>query len=59
MLEVILKRTCGDNYQLNMATPLEQWSKHEVRRVMRVFNERDMSVEKYVVKQPTFMGYIR
>ena len=34
VLEVILQRTCGDSYQLNVATRLEQSSKHEVRIVM-------------------------
>jgi hypothetical protein len=24
---IILQRTCGDSYQSNMATRLEQWSK--------------------------------
>jgi hypothetical protein len=59
VLEVILERTCGDNHQLNMATRLGEWSKHEARIVMRFFNESDMSAGKYVVMQPTFMGYER
>jgi len=58
VLEDILQRTCGDSYQLKTATRLEQWSKHEVRTIMRFFNESDMSAEKYVVKQPTFTGSI-
>jgi len=59
VLEVILQRTCGDSYQLKMATRLEQWSKHEVRILMRFFYERNMSAEKYVVKQPSFPRSIR
>ena len=51
VLEVILQGTCGDSYQLNMATRLEQWSKHEVRIVMRFFDESNMSAEKYVVRR--------
>jgi hypothetical protein len=60
VLEGILQRICGgDSYQLNMATPLEQWSKNEVPLVIRFFIERDMSAEKYVVKQPTYMESMR
>jgi hypothetical protein len=58
VLKVILQRTCGDSYQLNMATRLEQWSKHELRIVMRFFNERDVSAEKCIVRQPAFTGSI-
>ena len=46
---IILQRTCGDSYQLNMAIRLEQWSKHEVLIVMW-FSMKGMSAEKYVVK---------
>jgi hypothetical protein len=41
-----------------MANRLEQWSKHEVRILMRSFNESDMSAEKCIVRQPTFTGPI-
>jgi hypothetical protein len=58
VLEDILQRTCVDSYQLKTATRMEQWSKREVRTVMRFFSESDMSAEKYVVKQPTFTGSI-
>jgi len=56
---IILLRTCGDTYRLNMATLLEQWSEHEVRIVMRFFNERSRSAEKYVIKQRNFLGSIK
>jgi len=35
---ISLQRTCGDRCQLNMATQLEQWSKHAVQIVKRFFN---------------------
>jgi hypothetical protein len=56
---IILQRTCIDSYQLNMTTELEGCFKHEVRKGMRFFNERNMSAEKYVVKQVTFTGSTR
>jgi hypothetical protein len=42
-----------------MVPRLEEWSKHEIRIVMRFFNEGDMSAEEYVVKQTTIMGSMR
>jgi len=54
VLEVIFNGTCSDSYQWNMATRLEECSKHEFRIVMRFRNEGIVSAEKYVVKMPTF-----
>jgi len=56
---VILQRTCGDSYQLNMAIRLEQWSKHEIGIVKRICNENNMSGAQYMVTEPTFTGSIR
>jgi hypothetical protein len=47
---VIFHRACGDCCQLNMATPLEHWSKREFRAVIRFLKISDIFEAKYIVR---------